>query len=187
MVRTARPATRFALVMTALVATVVASAAVSAAPAAASQSAPAGYDADLIGSGPDGGGGLGQMLTTRRESLPDGVVQVTEFEHGTTVVGVLSGCHFSATPSLPYRSGSRIYSRVTFSVTGCSSIFDKIHVLSDGPRRVKVSSSVWRAPVSSAVSWISISCRTGNYATELSLDTGSDFHYVTSSRRRISC
>lgn len=84
------------------------------------------------------------------------------------------GCSFTATPYKPYKSGGRIYSKVTYTISGCNGrYFNRTHGISTGSNvdfyypyvrsdaRGRVPDSVTRT--------MSMPCKRGNWATTISL------------------
>lgn len=124
-------------------------------------------------------------LTTRsvRRSLTCAIVVLIALVMSPTTAlawydnNLPAGCTFTASPQTPYVSGGRIYSKVSFKISGCTgSTFYRTHGISEAssPQMAFPYYSVGtngKVPDNTSMT-ISMPCKRGTWATTLSLDFG---------------
>ncbi len=93
------------------------------------------------------------------------------------------GCTFTASPGTPYKSGGRIYSKVTFTIRGCNGLtFNRTHAISEASTP-DAALPYYRddAPgvvPDSVTRTMSMPCKRGNWATTISLQFSDGWHYA---------
>jgi len=134
---------------------------------------------------------LGAVLDVQHEPLPDGYIEITEYENATEFTMVAADCERTVRANKPTKSSSRIRGSGYYSITGCGSspyeVIISLEIYVNGNWLSMHNWSFLTYPPISGEPSISTPCKRGGWTTTMNLTkNGTSYKYLRSNALNVT-